>query len=151
MKITKTINEVIMINTVAQGYLNRHKDGDNKIIASIKSLATKQISKIFDKYNEDREEIRLNNCAVNPADQTILREPNTANYRGESVAGDYKFTKEGQIKASQEIKALLASTVELDSRIATGTEDLIAEMTDQEREIFSGVLIPVQLEVEAEE
>jgi hypothetical protein len=148
MKITKTINELIQFNAVANVYIAKQQGAENKITGSIKNIG-KEVQKIFDKYNEDVEDARLNNCAVNPADQTILREPSTTDFRGNTVPGNYKFTVAGQKKLNEDIKALLAVSVEVDSRIAEDTEKLIASMTEQEREMFSGLVIPVQLQVEA--
>ena len=135
MKIKKKYSELIIANIVMGEYLKKHVDKENKICASIKNF-TKQLTQIFENYNDEKDTLQLNNCAVDEKTKVILKDEK----------GNRQFTVEGEIKLKGEIKELNKKEVEFHSRIAEGIEDLIAELTDEEKETFEGIVIPIKAE-----
>lgn len=129
-KITKTYQELFELNSVAGGYLARHKE-DNKLCEKIKNMATKQLKKHFESLNENDESLRIDHCAIDEKTKVILRDKD----------GGYQFDKDGLKafnKAAKEFRE--NEKVELHARISEYVPD---DLTDEEIECFSGLLIPI--------
>ena len=130
MKNKKTYGQLIEANIHMGGYLQKHKE-ENKICVSIKNFS-KQLQKVFEEYNDDRDTLQLNNCAVDEKTKVILKDEK----------GNRQFTVEGEIKLKKDLKDLLLKEVEIHSRIPEGIDELIAGLTEEEKEAFAGIVIP---------
>lgn len=133
MKIEKTYLELIEFHAIANRFLSKNKDNENKLVSSVRSVITKQIKNHFDTYNDELDTIQLNNCAVDDKTKVI-------------ILGDGKrqYTIEGQLKLKAEHKTLLNQRVDIHARIAPGIDELITLLTEEEKEAFSGIVIPEQ-------
>lgn len=141
MKTKKTYLELIKFNAVAGVYLEKNKESENKICVALKNVIKKQVVKHFENYNEEVDILQLNNCATDEKTRVILKDEK----------GNRQFTVEGELKLKKESKLLLAQTVEMHQRIPEGIDDLIAKLTDEEKEYFSGIVIPEQKTLEPEQ
>ena len=120
---------------VANGYYVFAEDGKGsytekeptKLVTNIKNVI-KQITKHFEEFNELAEEQRIDNCSVDEKTKIILREPDRS----------YKFTKEGLKALNKAFKELENTKVEIHIRITEGEW----ELSDDEKEVFSGLVIP---------
>ncbi|MEK6879217.1 MAG: hypothetical protein AABY22_06385, partial [Nanoarchaeota archaeon] len=98
-----------------------------KLVSNMKNII-KQGGKHFEEFKELSNDIQIDHCAVDEKTKVILREEN----------GSYKFTKEGLKECNKAIKELVEKKVIIHVRITEGEW----ELTDDEKEIFSGILIP---------
>ena len=131
MKVQKTYSELIRFNIAAQNYLS--KNTDNKICAAIKTFQ-KQLQTIFDNYNDERDTLQINNCAVDDKGIIVKNEK-----------GERQFTPQGELKLKADLKDLLNISVEIHSRIADCD---YSDLTDDEKKLFSEIVIPKQEIVE---
>ncbi len=107
-----------------------------KLVANMKNI-DKQWAKIFEEYTSLRDDLQLDHCATDEKTKVILMNEN----------GSRKFTVEGEKALKKAIKELDEKEVELHVRITTeGIDDL----SDAEKEVFNGILIPA-FEVATEE
>jgi len=142
MKVEKTYLEVIVLNKIAVNYLNKNVDEtgkpiENKMTESVRKFNAKQLVKQIDEYNDKLDDIQLSVCAVDEKTKVILKDQ-----------GQRQYTVDGQRKLKEQNKALLNTKIELHARIVEDAADLIELMTDEEKEAFSGLLIP---EIKTEE
>ena len=135
--VKKTYSDLIRLSNVINAYLEKNKDAENKICASVK-LVKKQLPKAFDEFNDLRDTAQINNCAVDEKGIIVKNEK-----------GERQFTPAGEIKLKSDLKDLLNTEVELHSRISEGIEDLIPALTDDEKELISELVIP-KVEVQEE-
>lgn len=156
MKVEKTYSELMKFAAVAENYLNKQKaknaakvepketEKENKLVLGIKSFS-KQLSKLFEGYNEERDNLQLDNCLVDETTKAILYDtlPNGARNRRFTVAAEKNLKKE--------LKNLGETNVSVDSRIIKGVEDLISELDEEEIEHFSGLVIESQSVLEVVE
>ncbi|HJY63371.1 MAG TPA: hypothetical protein VJ455_04380 [Ignavibacteria bacterium] len=135
MKIQKTYFELINFNQVAEVYLDRciKKEAENKLCSAIKQFS-KQLKNIFENYNDERDNLQLNNCSVEEKTKVILKDDK----------GNRQFTIEAEKKLKKELKELLLTKIECHARVPEGIDELIAELTEMERAVFSGIIIPEQ-------
>ena len=120
----KTYLELFELNQFAGSWLKKN-EGESKMSYAIKKIG-KRLKTIFEYYNEKINEIGINNCSVDDK-QNIIKDE-----KGELV-----FTKENLIKKNKESKALLSTEVEIEPYICTE----IPELTEEEKEVFEGILI----------
>src|SRR3990170_3280276 len=135
MKIQKTYLELINFNQVAAVYLDRciKKEAENKLFSAIKQFS-KQLKNIFENYNDERDNLQLNNCSVDEKTKIILKDDK----------GNRQFTIEAEKKLKKELKELLQVKIECHARIPESIDELISELTETEREVFSAIIIPEQ-------
>lgn len=101
-----------------------------KLVANIKNIV-KQANKHFEDYREKDADLAVDNCAVDEKTKAILMD------------GDkYRFTQEGMKAYTKARRELSETKVEIHVRITEGEWDL----SDEEREVFEGVVIPEQVE-----
>lgn len=141
MKTEKTYTELFDFNIVALAYLDKHKDQENKLCALLNNFVSKQLRKIFNEYNDEKDTLQLNNCAVDDKTKVILYTEST-NEHGQKVRLR-QFTVEAELKLKKEIKELNKQKVEVHLRTSEGIEGLIEELTEDEKEAFSGIVIPL--------
>lgn len=136
MKKEKSYRELQQLDNIATAFLKRNgyfdengwtKKEPTKLVTNLKNIL-KQAGKHFDSYKEKVEDLSIDHCLVDEKTKAILREAN----------GAYKFDKEALKKFNSAIKELASTNVELHVRITEGEWDL----TDEEKEAFSGILIP---------
>jgi hypothetical protein len=125
----KTHLQLMKANVLMDEYYKKNKE--NKLCASILKFS-KQLQSIFDIYNDELDTIQLKNCAVDPVTKVILKDEK----------GNRQFTIEGNIKLKEESKLLINKEVEITPIIAEDIEDLIKELSEDQIEIFSGIIIP---------
>src|SRR3972149_7787677 len=133
MKIQRTYLELITFNQVAAAYIEKNKEAENKLCSSIKQFS-KQLKNIFENYNDERDNLQLNNCSVEEKTKVILKDDK----------GNRQFTIEAEKKLKKELKELLLTKIECHARVPEGIDELIAELTEMERAVFSGIIIPEQ-------
>lgn len=100
-----------------------------KLILNIKNVG-KQIAKLFEDFQEKVTEIQLDHCAVDES-----KKPPVIMYNDR---GGLCFTVEKQKELNKKIKELWNEETEIHSRITEGDFSL----TDEEKEAFSGIVIP---------
>jgi hypothetical protein len=87
----KTYKDLYMVVAyTAANIMNESTKGQKKL-----ALIRKKFQPYLDEYNEKRDELRLDNASVDDKGNLILDEK-----------GEYKFSKEGLKKLSQEVKEL---------------------------------------------
>ena len=153
MKIERSYLTLYTFKQMAADYLIRKKGKENKICDSILSFE-KQFEKINDSHMEEAEDCRRNNCmTVKDGEKkgAIIYDDVPNNLGG--VTRQKCFTPAGEKQLNIDLKALMDKKVEVHSRIAEGEgiKELIAELTPDEREIFSGIVIPEQPIVKEDE
>lgn len=134
MKTSKSYLDLIFFVTIGKKYLEKHQDAENKISASVKNVIDKQIKKHFETYNDELDTLQVSNCAVHETTKVILKDEK----------GNRQFTIEGELKLKKESKDLINQVVEIHTRIADGIDSLVAELTEEEKEAFSGIVVPLQ-------
>jgi len=100
-----------------------------KLVANMKNI-DKQWAKIYEEYTSLRDDLQLDHCATDEKTKVILM-----NDDGKTR----KFTVEGEKALKKAIKELDATSVEIHVRITTEGIDYL---TEDEREVFNGILIP---------
>jgi hypothetical protein len=89
--VKKTYKDLYMVVAyTAANIMNESTKGQKKL-----ALIRKKFQPYLDEYNEKRDELRLDNASVDDKGNLILDEK-----------GEYKFSKEGLKKLSQEVKEL---------------------------------------------
>ncbi len=120
----KTYLELFELNQFAGQWLKKN-EGESKMSYAIKKIG-KRLKTIFEDYNEAINELGINNCSVDEK-QNIIKD----------AKGELVFTKENLIKKNKESKAFLNTQVEIEPYICTE----IPELTEEEKEVFEGILI----------
>lgn len=133
MKIQKTNQELIDFSTIADLYIKNNKGSENKLCSAITQFG-KQLRKIFEDYNDERDTFQLNNCSVDDKTKVILKD----------AQGARQFTVAAEIKLKGELKVLSQKVIDCHSRIPEGIDDLILTLTEIEKDAFSGIIIPEQ-------
>jgi hypothetical protein len=128
-KVSKSYAELIKASMLIQNYLSSGKD--NILTESMKKFS-KQLTQIGEDYEDRLDTIRLSNCIVDPNTKAILKD----------AKGERQFTVEGSIKIKEQIKLLLKEKIEITPVIIEGVEDLIKQLSEEEVEILSGIVIP---------
>jgi rhamnose utilization protein RhaD (predicted bifunctional aldolase and dehydrogenase) len=139
MKKTITYQTLISFVNEAHVYLEKNKDKETELTSAIKSVQ-KQIRKdeLIEEYQEKITNNNLDKCAVDEKTSVILKDEK----------GGLKFTVENQKAVNKFNKELLKETIEIHQRIPAGIEDLEKELTDLQREAFSGIVITEIKEIE---
>lgn len=138
MKVEKTHREVQILNNFCSSYLLNNgywdvekkqfsKKALTKLAANCKNIK-KQCEKLFEEYVSAKDDLQIDHCATDEKSGVMLMNEN----------GSRQFKPEGEKKLKAALKALDETKVELSARITDGVFDL----TDEEEEVFSGVLIP---------
>lgn len=156
MKKPITYNQLQRFDIVAtnylirEGYFNPHVPaiGDKpakrayytdkpitKLVANIKNVI-KQGDKLYETFNEKQNNILIDNATVDEKTNAILYD-DSHDAKGNLIR-NYRFTKDQQKEVNKQRKNLLNETVEIHSRITNGEFDL----TEEEKEAFSGIVIP---------
>src|SRR3990172_8221284 len=115
MKIQRTYLELINFNQVAAAYIEKNKEAENKLCSAIKQFS-KQLKNIFENYNDERDNLQLNNCSVEEKTKVILKDDK----------GNRQFTIEAEKKLKKELKELLLTKIECHARVPEGIDELIA-------------------------
>lgn len=115
-----------------------------KLVENIKKII-KQTDKLYDGFAEEKADILLDNCLVDEKTKAILYDESKDD-KG-SIVRNYKFTVAQQKEVNKKIRELSLKEVEIHVRITEGDLDL----TDEEREAFSGIVIPEQIPPPIEE
>lgn len=136
MKIKKTYLELINFNQVAAAYLDKNKEAENKLCSAIKQFS-KQLKNIFEEYNDERDNLQLNNCLV-------YMEGQMKNAVMKDEKGNRMFSVEGEKKLKKELKELIYKEVECHARIPESIDALLPTLTEIELEVFNGIIIPEQ-------
>jgi hypothetical protein len=137
MIIKKTYNECIVFNAVAAEFLKQNEGAENKLVLSVKAIL-KQLTKVFDDYNEASENIRLDNCLTDPTNKKILR----------TADNNYEYTVEGLKNLNKQLKELGLTEVELKSKFVAENDTF--ELKPYMKKAFADfVLSPVLEEEEA--
>lgn len=100
-----------------------------KLIVNIKNIG-KQIKKAFETYSEKLTDLNLDYCAVDES-----KKPPVIMY---NELGGLCFTIEKQKELNKKRKELYESEVDIYPRITEGE----FELTDEEKDAFSGIVIP---------
>ncbi len=103
------------------------KKENTKLTANMRNVI-KQIAQHFKDYSELLDDLQLDHCSVDDKTKTILLDEK----------GNRKFTVEGLRAYRKDVKKLDEKEVEIHIRI---TEDEW-ELTEEETELFSGIIIP---------
>lgn len=155
MKKSLTYNEIKKFDVLATEYLvnngyyiKQKKDSDGnitngkftdkentKLTANIRNII-KQFNKHFELYQELKDDILRDNCSVDDKTKIILRDEK----------GGYKFTVEQEKNIIRQTKELDKQQVDVNVRITDG-EWILSE---DEIEIFNGIVIPEVEKVETE-
>lgn len=133
MTTKKTYLQILTFKQVAGIYLSKNAEKENKITSAIK-IVSKQVNKIVEDFNDERDSLQINNCATDPVTGIILKDEK----------GNRQFTPKGELDLKKALKNLLSEKVEIHQRIAIGVTELIKELTDIEKEVFSGIVIVEQ-------
>ena len=128
-KVSKSYLELIKVNILMEEYLRNNPK--NKLSESFLKFG-KQLQVIFEDYNDKVDTLQIINCAVDPVTKVVLKDE----------AGKKQFTIEGTIKLKEESKILLNTLVEVTPIIADDIEDLIKDLTEDQKVAFSGIVIP---------
>jgi hypothetical protein len=132
-KILRTFAEIVFLDRIQKRYQAEH-DGDQetKLCANMRNVE-KQMNKITTLREADLQNLRLDYCMLDEKTQRILKDDK----------GNLEYTK----AKAKELEAAIAEynnnhKFELDARIVP---DFRVEcLTEEEREVFSGVYIPEQ-------
>ena len=150
MKVEKSYKELQAFDNVATAYLIKHgffkinpetKQGDftnkeiTKLVANMKKII-KQGQELFAEYSEKVADLKIDYCSVDEKTKAILYD-DVPNSKG-GVDRNYRFTKERLKEFNKKVKELADEKVELHARITDGEW----ELTDDEKDAFSGLLIP---------
>lgn len=130
MIVKKTYTQLFGINSI--GGIYTKKNDDNKISEALKKFCEKQLKKHFEEYNDKLDDLRINNCLTDCKNGAIIRDER----------GNRMFSVAGEIKLKSDIKKLNNETVEIHSRIVEDIDDLITQLNENEKEAFSGIIIP---------
>lgn len=141
MKIQKTYSELFTFNSVGGTYLQRHAENkENKLAVAIKNFS-KQLTKIFEGFNDEKDNLQLDHCVVDPTTKIILKD----------AQGVRQYTVEGEKALKKALKEFEKTKIECHARIPSTLEtSLIEELSEIEKEAFSEIVIPKQ-EIEKEE
>ncbi len=132
MIIEKTYEELVILDQVGSNYLRKNKNKENKITVSLINFA-KQLRKINDDITEEYSNLELDNCLTGEKGE-ILYYPN----------GKKMITKEAEKKIKEGMKKFYKTKTSIHSRIPENIdENLLKELTEEELEAFSGILIPL--------
>jgi len=131
MNSKKTISQVVAFVNAVKIYVERTKDLETKIHGHIRNIEKKQVPVIYEDYNDAVLEARRGNAATGDHG-VLLREAN----------GEYSYTADGERKRDLALKAASKKLYDITPRIAEGIEDVIASLTEWERECFAGFVIP---------
>lgn len=138
MKTEKTHKEIreldatISLYFINNGYWDKEKKQFSKkeltkLSHNMKNIK-KQAEKILEQYTSDRDDLQIDHCAIDEKTKAMLKHPD----------GTRQFTQDGEKKLKAALKNLDETKVTIHARITEGEWDL----TDEEKEVFSGILIP---------
>lgn len=125
MKINLTYLDVIKLNAEIGVYLKKEGFLDEngytekpktKMLEACKNVL-KQTDKIFEKYNEDLELIRIEFALEDEKTKAVLYDVN----------GNYKYTKENLKKLNVKIKELQKTEVEVHQRLVEDIDNLLED------------------------
>lgn len=145
MKVERTYLDIFELEIISNAYIKTNEAAENKISAALKKIL-KQLPVIVSDYHDRVDSIQLNNCKTyteGDKKDCIVYDEYT-DKKGEKVLRRC-YTPAAEIKLKQEIKNLLAEKVSLHARIPQDDlSGLIEKLTDQEKDCFSGLVIPEQ-------
>lgn len=132
MTIEKTYKELFILNNISKNYISKNPENiKNKLGESILKFSQKQLQPIFDEYNDEVDNFQIKNCLTDPNTNAILY-----------IEGKTRqFSIEGELKLKSDIKEFSNKKVEINSMIIDGIDNIILELTDFEKEVFSGIFI----------
>jgi hypothetical protein len=157
MKTTRTITELQKFNIYGAAYLEKFKDTpavkdekgnvttpailqENKLCSAIKKF-TKQLEKIFNDFNENKDDLQIDNCLT-------YTEGKEKGAIMKDEKGNRLYSKEGERALKKSLKEEMEKSIDIHARIPEGIDDLIVELEDYEKESFSGLIIPEQAKEE---
>lgn len=163
MKVQKTYNQLRIFDAVGVKYLVRTghfklaEEVDGKPVnahyteaaptpmsAAIKNVFKNQMVKVFAELNNEIESIEELNAATDPVKKTMLVLVPGNPQKGEKH--QYEYTAAGRKKMRDEITALFEKSIDLHQRVVPDWESY--NLTDEEKEAFSGIVIPEQPKVD---
>ncbi|MCE9539755.1 MAG: hypothetical protein K8R85_11125 [Bacteroidetes bacterium] len=135
MIVQKSYTELFELNKVSGLYIR--KKPDNKISEALKKFSEKQLAKRFEEYNDEIDDLQLNNCLTDDTKKGAIMK---------DEKGGRMYSVAGEMKLKADIKNLNKKQVEIHSRIVEDIDDLIKELDEYEVEAFSGIIIPAIVE-----
>lgn len=149
MKVKKSYKEVREINFSISNYLVSNgywdvekgkfsKKDETKLVAYMKKVK-KECELICgpDDYGDKKDDLQIKHCLKDEKTKAILM-ADTCGADGKTYTRVRQYSEEGELALKKALKELDATEVELNVKIADGDWDL----TEEEKEIFSGILIP---------
>lgn len=130
MKVERTYAQLFALDVVSANY--RKNNPDNKITACLTNF-NKQLKKHFEEYFDEQDNLQINNCLTDEKTKAIIY-----------VDKERQFSQDGERKLKQDIKELKKKKVFIHSRIAEDVSDLINKLTEEEKEVFSEIVISKQ-------
>lgn len=127
-KVLKSYEQLALANKLMENYVSQKND--NKLTQAIYKFS-KQLRVILEDYNDKIDTIQLMNCLTDPTSKAILKDE----------SGNRQFTIEATLKLKQEYKKLLKEEVEITPIILDGVEEIVPQLSELEKEVFSGIVI----------
>jgi len=145
----ESVGSAYIANVAAKSETSNQIKIEDKLCVQIKNVF-KQIVKIRETYNEEVDRLQTNNCMTYPEGhkfhKAIMYEE--VKMPDGTMGRQKQFNPEGELKLKKELKVLLDEKVDIHSRIPEGVEEFIKDLSDYEKEVFSGLVIP---EIEKED
>jgi hypothetical protein len=127
----RTYEQLAQFNDGARLWLSQHPDKTKFRYAAERVF--KRTQSLLGNYQEDIEELNIENCAVDDKGIILMEPPRYPNQPPE-----YKFTKEGLLKRNKDrLKLFRTKKVELEPYYATE----VPELTEAESDIFIDFVI----------
>lgn len=126
--IKTTYEKLFYYNEIAQAWLEDNPPRERTKLGYAISRLTPRVRKAFQQYQNLREDIAVDTCAVDEKG-LILRETHN---------NEYKYTKEKQAERNQRWRKLYESEIEIEPYFATQAPN---DLTVIEREAFAGLVI----------
>lgn len=117
--------DVFVLNEVAGKWVENNPN-ESKLKYAIENKIAKRIAELIEKYQNEVEDIKIENCSVDKSGNIL---------RGDK--GELSYTKAAETKKIKELRNLWKKQVEIEPHIV----EFNGVLTDFERETFEGVLI----------
>jgi hypothetical protein len=141
MKASRTYLDLFTFNVLSNLYIKRIGDNATMLNSKIKSMH-KLLGPVFDVYGEhllDIKERHAKKYTEGDKKGTFIK---SITGEGKDRVESLVYDEYGSKLMRKDIKELHAKIVEVDSRISEYFD--VSTLTEQERESFSGLIIPVQ-------
>lgn len=139
MSQTKPITnaDVITFMNAATAYLKTNEKADHRLKYAVRKVL-KACTKLYEDYSAAMEDLRIEHCAVDPKNSTIMRDDR----------GAFVFTKDALRAFNAASKRLLDQAVEVTPFLA---KEAPADLTDDQRDAFAGFVLPEPTNSEVEQ